>query len=463
MDGFFRNWFKREAVGTQAGCDTLDGKATEPTLAKGASYSDRTVNAGTPGKALTVSSWHRGLTLIGDTMGMMPVQYQKLNREGGNFVQDVSDAPGNYLTYGTRMNYLLQVRPNPLMSAFELNKMAAIRRVEKGNAFIYIEWGDDGDLVPRAFWLAENGAYIEPTNQFLLTYLGVDGTKTVTAEARDVIHLPNTFKYPGTIMGIPTLIHAKNALSLAATSDALSLENVAKGGRQKIIVREDRPTQGQGTLAFGRFNPQELQKKTQELNAAMYDNDVLLLTNALDIVNISQSAQQQELLESRKFTDGQVIGRFLGVPKILLMDDSGSSYKSPEAATQEFYMRTISPMAEQKEQEYDGKLLNVYDYGKRRFHVCEQPIFRLDPAGQAKIIIDRMASGTMTTNEARQFYDLPTVENGDVPLVSANLMTLEALMAKGLPQPGRPSNEPPATVEPPKPDDSDGEDAEGGE
>lgn len=449
MDGFFRNWFRREAGGTvQTGkpSDTLTDGATEPTAARGGKYSDRTVFAGTPGKALTVSSWHRGLALIGDTMGMMPVQYQKLNREGGNFVEDVSDAPGNYLTEGTRLNYLLQVRPNPLMTAFELSKQAAINRIQQGNAFIYIERDDEGKT--EAFWLASNGAYIEPTNQFLLTYLGVGGQKVVTAPASDVIHLPNTFRYPGSIMGIPTLIHAKDNLSLAATSDALSLENVAKGGRQKIIVREDRPATGGGTLAFGRFNQQELQKKTQEINDALYDNDVLLLTNALDIVNISQSAQQQELLESRKFTDGQVIGRFLGVPKILLMDDSGSSYKSPEAATQEFYMRTISPMAEQKEQEYDGKLLNVYDYGKRRFHVCEQPIFRLDPAGQAKIIIDRMASGTMTVNEARQFYDLPAVEDGDEPLASANLMTLKALMAKGMPTPGRPSNEPPVTAEP---------------
>jgi HK97 family phage portal protein len=172
---------------------------------------------------------------------------------------------------------------------------------------------------------------------------------------------------------------------------------------------------------------------------------VLLLTNALDIVNISQNAQQQELLESRKFTDGQVIGRFLGVPKILLMDDSGSSYKSPEAATQEFYMRTISPMAEQKEQEYDSKLLNVYDFGKRRFHVCEQPIFRLDPAGQANILKTRMESGTMTVNEARAFYDLPAVENGDEPLASANLMTLQALVSKGIPQT---IETPPPAIEP---------------
>jgi hypothetical protein len=127
------------------------------------------------------------------------------------------------------------------------------------------------------------------------------------------------------------------------------------------------------------------------------------------------------------------------------MDDSGSSYKSPEAATQEFYMRTISPMAEQKEQEYFVKLLNIYDYGKRRFHVCEQPIFRLDPAGQANIIKLRMESGTMTVNEGRSVYDLPSVENGDEPLASANLMTLKALMAKGISQPVAPS-EPNSTV-----------------
>ena len=426
------------------------------TRAKGASYSERAVRVSTADKALTVSSWHRGLALIGDTMGMMPVQYQRLNREGGNFVEDSSDAPGSYLTFGTKINYLLQVRPNPLMTAFELNKQAAIKRIETGNAFIYIERNSEGE--PIAFWLASNGAYLEPTNQFILSYLAVGGQKVVTVPASDVIHLPNTFKYAGTIMGIPTLIHARNALSLAATSDALSLENVAKGGRQKIIVREDRPQQPVGSLAFGRYNQSELQKKTQELNDAMYDNDVLLLTNALDIVNISQNAQQQELLESRKFTDGQVIGRFLGVPKILLMDDSGSSYKSPEAATQEFYMRTISPMAEQKEQEYDGKLLNVYDYGKRRFHVCEQPIFRLDPAGQAGIMKTRMEAGTMTVNEARAWYDLPAVENGDEPLASANLMTLQALMAKGAPQPEKPSNE---AVEIPLPPPDGGKPEEG--
>lgn len=315
------------------------------------------------------------------------------------------------------------------MTAFELNKQAAINRIQSGNAFIYIERDYNGDV--QAFWLATSGAYLEPTNQFMLTYTGVGGQKTVTVDASDVIHLPNTFRYPGSILGLPTLLHAQAALNLAATSNALTLENASKGGRMKIIVREETPKNTSfGTLAGGRYDQKELARKAAELGDALYGNDVLLLTNALDIVNISQNAQQQELLESRKFNTAE-IGRYLGVPKILLMDDSGSSYKSPEASTQEFYMRCISPMAEQKEQEYDGKLLTPFDYDKRRFHVCEQPIFRLDPEGTARIIEMRLKSGTLTVNEGRKFYDLPSVEGGDTIYISTNLAELGSEKLRG--------------------------------
>jgi hypothetical protein len=35
-----------------------------------------------------------------------------------------------------------------------------------------------------------------------------------------------------------------------------------------------------------------------------------------------------------------------------------------------------------------------------------------------------------TINEVRAQHDLPAVEDGDVPMASANLMTLKALIAK---------------------------------
>ncbi len=41
-----------------------------------------------------------------------------------------------------------------------------------------------------------------------------------------------------------------------------------------------------------------------------------------------------------------------------------------------------------------------------------------------------LQTGAMTVNEIRAGHDMPTVENGDEPMASANLMTLKALIAK---------------------------------
>jgi hypothetical protein len=91
---------------------------------------------------------------------------------------------------------------------------------------------------------------------------------------------------------------------------------------------------------------------------------------------------------------------------------------------------TIQPDVLEIEQEFNSKLLNQYDFGMRRFHMCEQPLMRLDKEAQAKVDQIMLQTGASTINEIRQQYDRPAVENGDEPLASANLMTLKALIAK---------------------------------
>ena len=60
-------------------------------------------------RSLMVPAWYRGVSLIMQTMGQMVTQYQRMNGEGGNFIED---------RYGKNgiLNYMLQVRPNPLMT-----------------------------------------------------------------------------------------------------------------------------------------------------------------------------------------------------------------------------------------------------------------------------------------------------------------------------------------------------------
>ena len=79
----------------------------------GGSYAENIIYARSPQVALTVSAVHRAVELRAKTLAMMLLQYQTKNRLGGNFQQDTSD-------YGSSLNWLLQVEPNPIMSAGKL-------------------------------------------------------------------------------------------------------------------------------------------------------------------------------------------------------------------------------------------------------------------------------------------------------------------------------------------------------
>jgi orotate phosphoribosyltransferase len=269
-------------------------------------------------KALRIATFYRCLELRANTMAQLTVQYQRLNREGGNYVES------NYGPHGV-LNYLLQREPNPLMTAFDLWRQVEIETVARGNAFVYVERGDDG--WPRAFWLAWLCGYDPATDRFTLAYNGRGGMRTVEANARDVLHFPNTFRMQGGYLGISTLQYARDMLSLSATLDKSALESAAKGGRMKLIIGEDKPASGPGTLSFGMFNKGDMEAYAQEIQSRLYGNDVVALRGLDKVQNISMSAADMQLFDQRQFGVAEIC-RMMAVPRTLAMDGSNSSYKT---------------------------------------------------------------------------------------------------------------------------------------
>ena len=115
----FHREAKRETMGVPA---TTDPKA--PSNQPAASGGDWEANVVRPvgRKSLLVPAWCRGVSLIMQTMGQMKVQYQRKNVEGGNYIED---------RYGTgrKLNYLLQIRPNPIMTASEMQEQIEFRKI----------------------------------------------------------------------------------------------------------------------------------------------------------------------------------------------------------------------------------------------------------------------------------------------------------------------------------------------
>ena len=435
MDNFFIKMFQKREVasgptGTITTTDPNDPSNQPP---KSANWEKQVVNP-YGRQSLMVPAWYRGVSLIMQTMGQMVTQYQRLNKEGGNFIED---------RWGDnrKLNYLLQVRPNPLMTASQMQEQIEYRKIYYGNAYVYIQRDYPEYGEPIALWLCTGGGYNELNNTYNLVYNSDKGPRfKIVAKPRDVLHFKNVFLSDGYYVGLPTLDFAFKSLQIAATADEQALQDVAKGGRHKILLQETTPQNNGGTR--GRQNPSELRKTAARFGEDWAAGDVVVLDNVMNPTLVSQTSQQLQLLEQRGF---QVIdlARILGVPRIMMMEDAGSSYKMPEHATQEFMLRTIQPRIREWEDEFNAKLLTAEDFGKRRIHVCELPLKRLDAKGQAEIDKMHLETG-WTPNQILSQYDMPRVEGGDVPLASANLMTLDALAAKGKEAQigGRPANQP---------------------
>ena len=393
-----------------------------PNKVTGGDYSERIAYVRGPEQALIVASVYRAVNLRADTMSVMPVQYQKRDFEKGNYYTDMRGL-------GKRINYLLQEQPNPVMCATDLWKLVEINRLFFGNSFVYIE-RDPMDF-PIALWLVRMGSYNLVEGTYNVSYLGENGyVVKVNVPREDVLHFPNTFRRQDGVWGIPTLQYAVETLSLNRTLKQQSLETAAKGGRVKGFISEEKSATPQGTLAGGRYNKEQADAYAQEIQKKLYTgHDIIAIQNLDKFTNIQMTNADMQAFEQMGATNDDV-ARFFGVPRPLLMLDTNSHYNDYQNATMEFHTRTILPQKTGNEKEIARKLIGFDGYGTRRIHICEKPLLAMDPERQAKVDQLNLQTGAMTVNEIRAEHDMPTVENGDEPMASANLLTLKALIAK---------------------------------
>ena len=425
MDNFFVNMFrKREApspIGVPATTDPNAASNQGPKVS-GGSFEERIAYARGPEQALLVAAVYRAVNLRADTMSVMPVQYQKRDFDGGNYVTDMRGL-------GKRLNYLLQEEPNPIMSAADMWRLVEINRLFYGNSFVYIE-RDEFDF-PKNLWLVKTGGYNIATGTYSsIVYLTDHGYETrVNVPREDVLHFANTFRYQNGIWGIPTLQYAIETLSLNRTIKQQALETAAKGGRVKGFIGED-TNKTVSPIAAGLFDKSEMDKYAEEIQSKLYRGHDIIAIRGLDkFVPISMTGSDMQMFEQLGGTNDDV-SRFFGVPRPLLMLDTNSHYNDYSNATMEFHTRTILPQKAGNEKEIARKLIGFKDYGVRRIHICEKPLLAMDPERQAKVDLMNLQTGACTVNEIRQEHDRPSVKNGDVPMASANLMTLDALIAK---------------------------------
>ena len=402
----------RSVPGVPASTAETGGKQSDKQTVGGGSFAEHIIPARDPQTALTVSAVYRAVELRAKTIGQMLIQYQVKDRVGGNFTQSKGDT-------GNRLNYLLQVEPNPIMSAASLWEQVTIDRLQKGNGFIYIERDPEDDM-PVALWLANCGGYNIELGTYNIVYLSDRGLiAKANVPRKDVLHFPNTYRFQNGFWGVSTLQYAFETLSLIKTQKAQALDTAAKGGRVKGFISEDKQP---GQLGLGMYNKNTSNDYAKEISDKIYQQDIVSLRGLEKFQSISMTSAEMQMVEQLNLGMDDV-SRFFATPRPLLMLDTNSHYNDYKNATMEYLQRTIAPDAREIEDELNRKLLTVYDFGKLRFHLCELPLLRMDLESQAKVDQLHLQMG-WTVNEIRGQYDMPAVKDGDTPFRTANVKPL---------------------------------------
>ena len=433
MDNFFIKMFqRREATPAPIG-GVPSSTNVHPDDVKTGTYEERIVRIQRPEMAPTIAAVYRAVELKAKTIGQMQMQYQRKDTEKGNFVQAMYGD-------GRMLNWLLQKRPNPIMTGTELFQQMSIHRELLGNAYVYIERDDIGN--PRNLWLALCGGYDPMTGTYTLTFNTDRGiVSKFQAPREDVIHWRNTYRSSiDGYMGIPTHVFAIQTLSLIATQKQLAMETAAKGGRTKLLIGED-TSKTVAPISGGLYDKKEMQKYADEINDRIYMKDVTALRGLDKVFQVSMTAADMQMMEMLGVSNDDV-ARYYATPRPLLMLDTNSHYNDYTNATMEYLQRTIAPLATELEDLFDTTFLNQLDFGKRRFHMCELPLLRMDLERQAKVDQLNLQTGAKTVNEIRQQYDMPAVEGGDIVYVSTNLAELGSAKLRDAASGGRPANEP---------------------
>lgn len=136
-----------------------------------------------------------------------------------------------------------------------------------------------------------------------------------------------------------------------------------------------------------------------------------------------------QFLESRKFTTREICFFFSVNPSYIGASDT-SNYKDAENASLGFLQSALSPILIQLETELRMKLLMRPEAAEMEFRFDRNEIFALDLMTKASWMEKQLQMGAATVNEIRAMSDREPVEEGDTPLVSANLKPLGQLITE---------------------------------
>ena len=359
----------------------------------GTTLAGETVNAQT---ALANSAIFRSVSLISNTIGMLPLQ----------LIDDTTKEKAvDHPLYA-----LLRHEPNKWQTAFEFRKLMQRRALTKGNAYARVirqlNTGVPIQLVPID---PDRMKPVQNADWSVSYQFNPVSGGPITLGPQDVLHL--RADSDDGISGISVVYQAREAIGLALAA-ARAASRVFKNGSF---------TDGTLNLPKGSTLSEEARASLKVSWASRYsgaDNagKTPVLEDGLEHKRDPASAKDAQMREIMSFMIEEV-ARFFGVPRPLLMVDETSWGSGIDALGQFFVMYGLNSWFSAWEQAIKRTLLSDADKDRYSPKFNAGALQRGSVEAQAAFLSAALGAGGqspwMTQNEVRDLMDLPPHADGD--------------------------------------------------
>lgn len=354
--------------------------------------------------AMLLSTVYRCVDVISDSIAQLPLETFKVDSDG--FKRPFMDHP---------VYSLLNEEPNEDMTRYTFFKTMVASVLLKGNAYAYIERDNRGNAIQLIYlpFHYVDIVWITDSQGIRRKRYKVIGFRDLV-DPKDMIHVLN-FSYDG-IIGVSTLTHARQTLSISTDSEQHSQNFFANGAGLSGVL----------TVEGVRMNDKQRDENYREWQKRVVNNSngVVILEGNMKYQPITINPKDSQLLESRQFNVVDVC-RFFSVSPVKAFDLSNSSYATVEATQLAFLTDTVAPMLTKIELELQRKVFLSSEKRQVKAEFNTSGFLRADKAAQATYLQTMFNIGAMTPNEIRRENNLPKVEHGDNAFVQVNIQTLE--------------------------------------
>lgn len=350
--------------------------------------------------AMQLSSFWAGIRLISESIGSMPFNLYKLE-EGGRVI--ATEHP---------LHRVLTRKPNQYQTDVEFWESMALNLAISGNAYAIIQrlGAEIIGLLPVSSSQVETSLLADGT--VIHTYITGAEVKVYTAATMWHVKL-----FGNGIVGLSPLSYASKSIGIAIAADNRVSKVYSNGAKPAGILTIDK------TLTAEQRT--QIKKNFKELEDGNEDR-LFVLEAGMQYAQVSMTPKDIELLDSRRFQI-EDIGRFLGVPSVLLNQTFGQSTLGSNVSEilSAFYKLNLRPYLEKIEASVPRWLMSPEDAAQ---YECEfdfdAALLRADRLTRLQGNREAINSGQLTPNEARRDEGREALPGGDQLLIQGAMVPI---------------------------------------